>query len=187
MRPRRLYLAAMALCLLSIARAQTQPPSTDSPRVSRAAPLWLLDKQPMSGELQRSEADGGSTVLPLRHGLLHGVVTSRYANGQPRSEGGFVHGQAEGVHRAWWPGGGLRSEQHFEQDRPHGLSRTWYPSGRLYEEHRYERGQEAGLQRVWFEDQRLRANYDVRNGRRYGNIGAMGCAGGDKTAMKAAL
>jgi hypothetical protein len=178
--------ALTALCLASVCAA-AQPLAADNPRVSRAAPLWLLDQQPMSGELQRQEADGGTTILPLHEGSVHGVVKSRYANGRPRSEGAFVQGQAEGVHRAWWPSGPLRSEQRFEQGRPQGLSRTWYASGVLYQEHRYERGQEAGLQRVWFEDQRLRANYEVRNGRRYGNIGAMGCAGGDKPVSKVAL
>jgi antitoxin component YwqK of YwqJK toxin-antitoxin module len=178
-------LLLLGLCAACVS-AQAATIDVDDPRVSRAAPLWLLDKQPMTGELRRKETDGSSTVLPLRDGWLHGTVKSHGANGQPRSEGAFVQGQAEGVHRAWWPNGRLRSEQRFEQDRPHGLSTTWYPSGQRYEEHRYERGQEAGLQRVWFEDQRLRANYEVRNGRRYGNIGAMGCAGDDKLARAAA-
>jgi hypothetical protein len=177
--------ALMAGLCLPCLCVGAQTLSTDNPRVSRPAALWLLDQQPMTGELQRKEADGSVSVLPLREGWLHGVIKSRYANGQPRGEGGFVQGQAQGVHRAWWPSGRLRSEQNFEQDRPQGLSRTWYASGQLYEEHRYEQGQEAGLQRVWFEDQRLRASYEVRNGRRFGNIGAMGCVGGDKPAKVA--
>jgi hypothetical protein len=181
----RQLIALTALGVASL-HAAAQLLAADDRRVSRAGPLWLHSGQPISGELQRRDEDGGTTVLPLREGSVQGVVRSRYADGGPRSEGAFVQGQAEGLHRAWWPGGRLRSEQRFEQGRPHGLLRTWYASGTLYEEHRYARGQEAGPQRVWFEDQRLRASYDVRNGRRFGNLGAMGCVGGDKPAKVAA-
>jgi antitoxin component YwqK of YwqJK toxin-antitoxin module len=180
----RPFAAGLGLTLAGLCAA-AQPLWSDNPRVTRAARLWLIDQQPMTGELLRREADGNVSVLPLREGLLHGTVKSHDVNGQPRSEGAYVQGQAHGVHRAWWPNGHLRSEQSFERDMPQGLSKTWYPSGHPYEEHRYEHGQEAGLQRMWFEDQRLRASYEVRNGRRFGNIGAMGCAGGDKPARGA--
>jgi hypothetical protein len=150
-------------------------------RIGRDGPLWLLAGQPMTGTLKRVSNDGVVTWVPLQHGQVHGLQTSRFANGQQRGEGRYVHGQAQGVHRAWWPSGQLQSEQNFSFDKPEGPMRTWYASGRPYQAHLFVQGQESGPQRVWFEDRRIRANYVVRDGRRYGSIGALNCDGGGQT------
>ena len=139
----------------------------------------------MNGALRRVEAGGSMTLLPVRQGWVDGVSRSSYADGQLRSEGAYVKGQPHGLHRAWWPNGGAQSTQNFADGMPHGRSRTWYASGKPYEEHHHARGQEAGPQRIWFEDGRLRANYEVKNGRRYGSIGSMGCVGGERAPAAA--
>jgi hypothetical protein len=168
--------------------APVEPLLESDPRISRDGPLWRLAGRPMTGTLKRLDQAGVATLTPLQRGRVHGLVISRFANGQRRGEGAFVHGQAQGVHRAWWPSGQLQSEQSFKADKPDGALRTWYASGRPYQEHHYVQGQEEGPQRVWFEDQRLRANYVVRDGRRYGSIGAMTCDGGQPNrARKVAL
>jgi antitoxin component YwqK of YwqJK toxin-antitoxin module len=51
----------------------------------------------------------------------------------------------------------------------------WFPDGTLYKQFRYEHGHESGAQRMWYVDGSVRANYVVRDGRRYGLIGAKGC------------
>jgi hypothetical protein len=66
----------------------------------------------------------------------------------------------------------------MQDDRNTGTTRSFFPGGRPYEEHRYDAsGHEAGPQRVWYQDGSLRANYTVRDGRRYGTTGPMECAG----------
>lgn len=176
------YSAAIAGAAAGAADAQMN--STDA-RVGRDGPLWLWDGKPMNGELHRVEASGSVTLLPVRRGLVEGTTRSRYADGRPHTEGAFSKGQPHGLHLAWWPNGRAQSEQNFADGMPHGRSRTWYASGKPYEEHHHARGQEAGPQRIWFEDGRLRANYEVKNGRRYGTIGAMGCVGGERAMASA--
>jgi hypothetical protein len=174
------FFACTAVLLSAAAWADDAGINSTDASIGRQGPLRLLNGQPMNGELRRVEGGGSVALLPVRQGLLEGMARSRYADGQPRSEGAYARGQPHGLHRAWWPSGQLQSEQNFVNGMPHGLSRTWYASGKRYEEHRHEHGQEAGLQRIWFEDQRLRANYEVKHGRRYGSIGSMGCVGGDR-------
>ena len=58
----------------------------------------------------------------------------------------------------------------------HGRSREWLADGTLYREMNYEHGHEAGLQQLWYDDGSVRAAYIVKNGRRYGLMGAKGCA-----------
>jgi hypothetical protein len=173
-------------CMSIPAAGQMHPPISRpvlmeiEPGVSRDGALWLFSGKPITGVLKRMAQDGVESLWPLLNGQVHGQVTSRFASGQRRAEATFVNGQAQGLHRAWWPNGLLQSEQSFKDDKPDGVLRTWYASGRPYQSHHYMQGQEEGPQRVWFEDQRLRANYVVRDGRRYGNIGTVSCGGGGK-------
>jgi MORN repeat variant len=182
-----LLLMMLSLTLAPGLAVADAPLRSDDVRISRAGPLWLLDGKPFSGQLQRVDSDGAVALLPLDTGLLHGELVSRYRDGSLRGRGHYVRGQAHGLQRAWWPNGQLQSEQFFAGDRPHGSLRTWYASGQRYQEHHYVQGQESGPQRVWFEDQKLRANYEVRNGRRYGSIGMMNCVGGDRALALALI
>ena len=61
-----------------------------------------------------------------------------------------------------------------------GVQRQWYPDGRAFTEFEYRAGHEAGRQRMWNPDGTIRSNYVIRDGRRYGLIGAMGCTGRGK-------
>jgi len=63
-----------------------------------------------------------------------------------------------------------------------GVAREWYRCGALYRETNYRAGQEEGLQRMWWPDGTLRANYVVRDGRRFGLLVAKGCIASDSTA-----
>jgi antitoxin component YwqK of YwqJK toxin-antitoxin module len=58
-----------------------------------------------------------------------------------------------------------------------GRAREWFANGRLYREFRYRHGQEDGAQRMWYADGTLRASCVVRDGRRWGLMGAKGCTG----------
>ena len=66
-----------------------------------------------------------------------------------------------------------------------GVAREWYAGGALFTEQQYALGHEAGLQRMYWEDGRVRASYVVRDGRRYGLLGAKGCVTRDTLSGQA--
>jgi antitoxin component YwqK of YwqJK toxin-antitoxin module len=173
-------LAASTLCALSGALSASELVDSNSTELTRQGQIWLFKGEPFTGEVRRIEDDGVITILPLKIGFVTGNVRGTAPNGVLRREGLFKKSMPIGLHRTWWPDGKKQSENYYLDGIPEGEARTWYASGNPYELHSYKKGQESGVQQVWFEDKRLKANYEIRNGRRYGNFGAMGCIGGDK-------
>jgi antitoxin component YwqK of YwqJK toxin-antitoxin module len=109
------------------------------------------------------------------------TVVRRYPNGAVEYVRTYRDGKEEGVHRAWWPNGSRKFEYHYHNGLAEGSQREWFQDGSPYTEFNYVAGHEAGLQRMWTSYGKLRANYIVKDSRRYGLIGAMGCRG-DSTA-----
>ena len=151
----------------------------DDLRLSTKAEVLLLDGRPFSGALV-SEADGVQLVKRslYRDGVRHGVSRSWYENGQLAYERRFREGTEAGTHRGWYDDGQFKFDHHFRNGVLEGTARDWFPDGTLYKEFHYERGYESGAQRMWCVDGTVRANYVVRDGRRYGLIGAKGCVNG---------
>ena len=104
------------------------------------------------------------------------VQRTWYADGQPAEERTFIANREAGVHRGWWPNGTPRFVYAYAHGVLHGTSREWFPSGALWREQNYVDGHESGRQRLYWEDGRVRASYVVISGRRYGLMGAKGCA-----------
>jgi protein SCO1/2 len=95
------------------------------------------------------------------------------------------HTQAVSVHHGAWPDGRPKFEYEYRNGLLDGVSREWFSSGALWREQHYVAGHEAGLQRMYWEDGRVRASYVMRNGRRFGLMGAKGCV--TKTDRSASL
>ena len=89
----------------------------------------------------------------------------------------YRDGKEEGVHRGWWPNGSLKFEYRYRSGLSEGVQREWFEDGNQFTEFNYVSGHESGRQRLWTSYGKLRANYVVKDGRRYGLIGAMGCRG----------
>jgi antitoxin component YwqK of YwqJK toxin-antitoxin module len=103
------------------------------------------------------------------------VVRHWYANGTLAEERTYLGVQESGVHRGWWPDGAPRFEYHYANGLLEGESREWFASGALWRDQQYASGHESGMQRLYWEDGRVRASYEVRDGRRFGLMGAKGC------------
>lgn len=178
MRRRPLPAAALAALLLAgTARAGVEVDAGD-PRLQRAGASWLLSGRPFDGLIRSRTAEGLRAEQPVRNGLREGLTRSWYPDGSLAEQRAYAGGRKNGAQSQWWPGGMPRLQAQMRDDRPVGQLRTWYADGRPYEEHRYDdAGHESGLQRVWYEDGSLRANYVVRDGRRYGTTGPRACAG----------
>ena len=105
------------------------------------------------------------------------VQRSFYPNGALRWERSYSDGTEEGLHRGWYADGSVHFVYNYVDGRLDGLASEWFPNGRQYRAFNYAAGQESGHQQMWHEDGSLRANYVVREGRRYGLMGAKGCVG----------
>lgn len=127
----------------------------------------------VEGTDARLRADGG--VLRLGDAPLTGVVLERDRSGAVRRSTPYRAGVRDGVERSWYADGAPRLALTYRAGLPHGAGREWYADGRPYREMRYAAGHEEGMQRVWWPDGRVRASYVVRDGRRYGLMGAKGC------------
>ena len=121
--------------------------------------------------------DNGDTALlqSFFNGVEEGTQKKWYANRQLAEERFYINGKKEGIHRSWWPDG--KPKMYFEADGDayNGLFREWYASGLLGKEFHYLKGYEEGSERLWWNNGTVRANYVIRNGRRYGLLGTMIC------------
>jgi antitoxin component YwqK of YwqJK toxin-antitoxin module len=98
-----------------------------------------------------------------------------YEDGRLAEERYYEKGKRENIHRAWWPDGKLRFEYHFKNDEHHGQQKDWFLNGKLAEVFNYENGHEEGQQQMWFDDGSLKANYVIKEGRRFGLPGVKNC------------
>lgn len=129
-----------------------------------------------------------------------GFLKKTYPNNDTASYGGYLNGLKEGEHKAWYPGkqlmetrwyvqemktgihkgywedGKPRFEYAFEKGEHQGPAKEWYQNGQPYREFHYDKGYEEGSQKMWWENGVIRANYVVKNGRRFGLIGLKLCA-----------
>lgn len=138
--------------------------------------------------LQRGAAFSGRTIeryadgtrkreTGYRNGKLDGITRAWFANGQLDYARTYRVGLEEGVHRGWYENGSRRFEYHYANGTADGLSLQWYENGRDYTRFHFAKGFEEGQQQMWSPDGTLRANYVIRNGRRYGLPGSVGCRG----------
>jgi antitoxin component YwqK of YwqJK toxin-antitoxin module len=109
------------------------------------------------------------------------VVTTRYANGQIAEVRSYARGEKTGTHRGWWANGAPKFECRYDDGAAVGTCREWYANGRLAAIHRFQRGAEAGLQQGWSDTGRPQFSYVMRDGRRYGLLGALNCKPGVRT------
>ena len=112
---------------------------------------------------------------PQVDGRADGWARAWYADGQPMWVRGYTAGRETGVHTGWWPDGTRKFRLAYVDGLLEGASHEWYVDGSPFRDSNYHRGQETGLQRMYDADGAVRASYEVRGGRRYGSIGAVGC------------
>ncbi|MDA0683660.1 MAG: hypothetical protein O3A57_04465 [Bacteroidetes bacterium] len=135
----------------------------------------MLGNQPFSGLQVVMELDGSITRIPFIGGRKDGIERSVGPDGSLRHQREWAKGLRQGVFRAWWPDGTLKTEQTYRNDLLDGGLSEWFADGTPARRFSYNAGKEEGPQKMWFEDGSIRANYVVRDGRRYGSIGTKGC------------
>lgn len=109
------------------------------------------------------------------NGLEEGVHQKWYPNKQLAEYRFFHLGKKEGKHVGFWEDGKPKFEYHFLDGELQGVTNEWYQNGQPYKVMHYKKGYEEGSQKMWWENGVIRANYIVKQGRRYGLIGLKLC------------
>ena len=141
--------------------------------------LLLQQNKPFSGYVVSYYS---SQKLRLKEAYLLGKAESVhqkwYENGQLQEQRSYLNNHKHGIHRGWWPDGKLKFEYSFLNDMAIGTHKEWYDNGRLFTRSTYnQQGQPEGVQQMWYNTGQIKANYVVKNGRRFGLLGAKGCMG----------
>ena len=136
----------------------------------------FLDGRPLSGYLLTFHPEGDTAAcLGFFDGVQEGLSRRWHPNGRLAERRTYHRGRKVGTHSGWWPNGNRSFEYGFHNGEHHGDMREWYEDGKPYRESHHRDGYEEGSQRMWWDDGRIRANYVVKNGRRYGLIGVKNC------------
>jgi hypothetical protein len=151
---------------------ESLPVRSDDPVLERVNGVMYYSDTRFSGKLK-----DGLTLTDYKNGLKHGKSVAMYKNGQTNYIRTYSRGLETGTHSGWWENGTPRFVYHFEAGVHHGVSRDWFSDGSLFRDFNYEHGYEEGPQIMYFENGSLRANYVVRDGRRFGLMGTKPCTG----------
>ena len=141
-------------------------------------------------------------ILHYENQIFDGYITERNFTGKLISKSGYLNGKLEGLqqkwfndgtkkevrfyhrnskvgkHEGWYKNGIKKFEYLIENDIPVGVHREWFSNGKPFSLFTYYKmGQPEGLQKMWFQNGQIRANYIVKNKRRFGLLGAKGCMG----------
>lgn len=157
----------------------------DDPRLTRHQDTLYLDAARFDGRLLELHPNGDTASLTGHlQGLEEGLSAKWYPDGRPAETRTYHRGRKVGWHRGWWQNGNPRFEYRFSKGEHDGVMREWYENGRPYKVFHYREGHEEGSQRLWWENGTVRANYVVKDGRRYGLIGLKLCSNPDKDSAQ---
>lgn len=129
-----------------------------------------------SGYLLDHFANGDSAFLgSYLNGIEEGAFKKWYRNNQLGEYRTYHAGKKVGKHVGFWEEGQPKFEFNFIDGELQGVSNEWYRNGKAYKAFHYKMGYESGSQKMWRENGIIRANYVVKQGRRYGLIGLKLC------------
>ena len=109
------------------------------------------------------------------NGVEEGTQKKWYPNRRVQEERFYINGKKEGTHKGWWPDGKEKIYFTTYDDNYEGEFKEWYSSGLLCKYFHYKNGQEEGSQRLWWDNGSVRANYVIREGKKYGLLGLKTC------------
>lgn len=109
------------------------------------------------------------------NGREHGKWEKFYPNNSRKEVRYFTNGQKTGLYQAWWRNGKRQLEYSFVADEYEGTCREWNEKGQLSRIMNYRKGYEEGPQKWWYDGGKMKANYIIKDGRRYGLLGTKNC------------
>lgn len=164
--------------------------------------FWLLscEREELVMDKTSTELELVNGVLYYQKNIFNGLLVSRYddasfkmklqyvngrkdgyekqwhLNGELSQSRLYSHGIKIGNHLGWWEDGTQKFDYHYnEKGEYNGNRKEWYKNGQLVRDFNYSNGKEIGSQRMWTDSGKIRANYEVKNGERFGLIGLKKC------------
>ncbi len=142
----------------------------------------------VSGLLMENNQPFSGTLFTLFGGTTDTAETSTYLTGKENGEWKkfypskkireiryFTNGQKTGEYKAWWENGQKQLDYFFVTDEYEGTCREWNDEGLLTKVMNYKQGHEDGQQQWWYDNGKVKANYIIKDGRRYGLLGTKNC------------
>ncbi|QNA45964.1 toxin-antitoxin system YwqK family antitoxin [Lacibacter sediminis] len=146
-------------------------------RISNKNGIIYFNDQLFSGvifSLYPSTTDTAASASYL-NGKEHGRWVKYYPDRKLYEQRSFENGKKTGVLETWWPNGNKQTHYIFANDEYEGTCREWSSDGLLVKEMNYLKGYEEGSQRWWYDNGKIKANYIIKQGRRYGLLGTKNC------------
>lgn len=123
-----------------------------------------------------TDENGDTTLLyGYFNGVQEGAQKKWYSKGLCAEERLYINGKKEGIQKGWWLNGKLKFYYSAYNNEYNGEFKEWYETGLVAKQFHYVNGQEEGSQRLWWDNQTVRANYVIKNGKKYGLIGLKIC------------
>ncbi len=171
------------------------------PKIAKAVPvIYIIDND--SGFLNHQDTvyykdkfftgyryalyENGDTAILQSYfnGVEEGTQRKWYPDKQLEEERFYINGKKEGLHKTWWPDGKQKMLFEAYNNEYNGEFREWYSSGLLGKQFHYVNGQEEGSEKLWWDNGVIRANYVIREGKKYGFIGLKLCANPNDSIYK---
>jgi antitoxin component YwqK of YwqJK toxin-antitoxin module len=151
--------------------------SADNPQISYENSGIFYQGKPFSGNLFWLDPQSRDTlkIETYLKGVRHGNLDQYFPGHVLREHRTFEHGKKIGAFVQYFPKGKKQVEYHFASGEYQGLAREWNESGVLIREMHYVAGHEEGSQKLFYDNGRVRANYIIKNGRRFGLLGTKNC------------
>lgn len=116
-----------------------------------------------------------STIENYQNGLEDGVWKKYFPNKLTQEIRYFNKGKKVGIYETWWPNGKPQLQYFFYNDEYEGTCKEWSENGLLVKIMNYQKGHEQGEQKWWYENGKIKANYVIKEGRRFGLLGTKNC------------
>jgi antitoxin component YwqK of YwqJK toxin-antitoxin module len=164
------------------ASAPTVPASfkllpADEPSLTNDNGVLLHNNVPFTGTLFSLFVNTTDTaaIKNFLNGKEHGEWKQYHKPGLLQSKRYFINGKKTGSFIAWWANGRKQMEYHFVNDEYEGTCREWNETGFLNRIMNYTKGHENGPQQWWYDNGKIKANYIIKDGRRFGLLGTKNC------------
>jgi antitoxin component YwqK of YwqJK toxin-antitoxin module len=192
LRRKFLVILKVGFFLFMLASCNSNEVKKEDPKITKTVPLnYKLDNDPNFSLHQDTVYYGqqfftgfcyalfptGDTafIKSYFNGLEEGAQRKWYDNKKLAEHRIYISGKKEGLQQAWWPDGSTKFVYTAKADAFEGELKEWNFAGLLYKHFHYVNGREEGSQKLLWDNGTIRANYVVRNGKKYGLIGLKLC------------
>jgi antitoxin component YwqK of YwqJK toxin-antitoxin module len=149
----------------------------DEQQITTDNGLLIVNNKPFTGTLFSfiPATNDTSELMSYAEGREHGVWKKFYSRSRMKEKRFFEHGQKTREYIAWWENGRKQLHYFFIAGEYEGTCSEWNIEGRLIKAMNYKKGHEEGHQQWWYDNGKIKANYVVKDGRRYGLLGTKNC------------